>query len=129
MEKMQLLDDRNWLKLGACEISCVAVYDHSDPKNILVDEVEAVNAEIKALNQRGEKPKSEIEQLREQVAMLTEKINNPAVPEKKEEKEDTEKDERVLLFAEAKEFGLTHAKNVKTDILKDMIAKAKEAKQ
>jgi predicted metal-dependent TIM-barrel fold hydrolase len=133
MEKTQLLEDQNWKKIGACEISCVAVYDHLNPKEIDVEVMAAVNAEIKMSIQVGIKPKTEIDLLKEQIAALTEKINNPVVPEiKKEVKteggEPTEKEIRKALFTEAKELGLTPMPTTKTDILKDLVAKAKEAK-
>lgn len=122
MELENALTDQNWKKLGACEISCVNAYNHPDLTTV-PEMVNSINERIKKDIQQGTKPKSEIELLKEQIAALTEKINNPVITK---EVDSTEKEIREQLFVEAKELGLNPAKNVKTDILKDLIAKAKD---
>ena len=135
-ELENILSDQTWKKLGACEISCVGVYD-TETKAPDLELTKVINDRISKDIQTGIKPKTEIELLKEQITELTEKVNNPAVPKNQEVKETfvpdmdidrppTEKEIRESLFIEAKELGLTPAKNVKTLILKDLIAKAKK---
>lgn len=165
MELETILTDKNWEKLGACKIECINVFDASlkpADRVSLPDDIVAINERIQKIITVGTKPKTEIDLLKEQIAALNERINNPYVPEKKKEltedqrmtgdllihqfaktppigsiirgtepflePEKTEKEIRESLFAEAKELGLTPAKNVKTEILKDLVEKAKSGK-
>ena len=129
MELENILTDQNWKKLGACEISCVNVYDSTNQKVSDVESIEAINNRIKSDIQQGIKPKTEIELLKEQIASLTEKVNNPVTVEAKKETVDSpEKEIRKQLFIEAESLGLTPAKNVKTELLQALINKAKEGK-
>lgn len=145
MELEMILADRNWQKLGACEISCVGVFD-TETKAQDTEMMAAINNRIKSDIQAGTKPKTEIELLKEQIAALTEKVNSPVIPIPFQETESfkngieswsnnpdikpafkkLEKERRESLFTEAKELGLTPAKNVKTDILKDLVTNAKK---
>lgn len=149
MELENILTDQNWKKLGACEISCVKVYDHPS----LIDDpaaMKAVNDRINLDIQSGTKPKTEIELLRDQVDELskqlyyntprkTELVPEPSVlikgtyvkiPTGRKETDEVgvipAKELRESLFTEARELGLNPAKNVKTDILKDLITNAKQ---
>ena len=144
LELENILEDQNWKKLGACEISCVDVYDSDKPSVSITADVNVMNARINSDVQAGIKPKTEIELLKEQIASLTEKVNSPGKEITGYETTDgrkvsftdkevvTEKpaaeNERMKLFTEAKELNLTPAKNIKTDILKDLIANAKKEK-
>jgi hypothetical protein len=137
-ELEQILEDRCWQKLGACEISCVNVFDSAEPSVSLPLEKQSINDRIKADIQAGTKPKTEIELLKEQIAALTEKVNEPKTVTSNDGKrtiivDDNIAEEDVVtpraeLFAEAAELGLNPAKNIKTDILKDLIANAKKEK-
>jgi hypothetical protein len=130
-ELENILSDGTWKKLGACEISCVNVFDAVT--NVQdVEAITAINSRIEAEMQAGVKPKTEIELLKEQIALLTDKVNNPVVKEGQRvivvDDNTSEEDvvtNRALLFNEAKELGLNPPKNIKTEILKDLIAKAK----
>lgn len=142
MELETILNDKNWEKLGACKIECINVFDASlkaDNRVSLPDDIVAINERIQKIITVGTKPKTEIDLLKEQNAELMEKMDfflkhyqNPTIEELNvnknvnQEPEKTEKEIREALFAEAKELGLTPAKNVKTDILKDLIDKAKK---
>jgi hypothetical protein len=137
MELETILNDKNWEKLGACKIECINVFDASlkpGERVSIPEAVEEVNNRIQGLINSGSKPKTEIDLLKEQIAALNEKINSQPIFEgidnvikagKKPEPEKTDKEIREELFAEAKELGLTPAKNVKTDILKDLVEKTK----
>jgi hypothetical protein len=125
MELENILEDQNWKKLGACEISCVGVFD-TETKEQDVTLMGKINDRLKASIQAGTKPKTEIELLKEQIASLTEKVNNPVIVEK--EIVTQLKEDRVHLFEEATELGLKPSRNIKTDILKDLIANAKKEK-
>lgn len=141
MELENILADQTWKKLGACEISCVGVFD-TETKTADTDMMKVINNRINSDVQAGIKPKTEIELLKEQIASLTEKVNNPVILKNQAGETNTNEGEvpsndflfrtaeelRDSLFAEAKELGLNPAKNVKTDILKDLIANAKKGK-
>ena len=69
-ELADLLEDQNWRKLGACDISCVSVYDTKAPEKIDKDRVESINKEIKDTITGANKPKTEAQLLKEQNEML-----------------------------------------------------------
>jgi len=121
LELRNILDDQNWQKIGACEISCIGVIDHATGQPDIELQA-AINAEIKTGYEKGIKPKSDIEKLKEQNEALMARLEKL---EAIKPIESSDKELREQLFTEAKELGLNPAKNVKTDILKDLITKAK----
>ena len=133
MELENILTDQNWKKLGACEISCVKVFDHPNLDNI-PEAVNQVNARINSDIQQGARPKTEIELLKDQNDKLTERLErleNPIVLKNQAGKEIIGSDEvsttiRASLFIEAKELGLNPAKNIKTELLQALVEKAKQ---
>ncbi|HEY5590679.1 MAG TPA: hypothetical protein VIK55_06635 [Paludibacter sp.] len=130
MELENILTDQNWKKLGACEISCVKVYDHPS----LIEDptaMKAVNDRINLDIQQSARPKTEIELLKDQIALLTEKVNSPTIPVTTHQASsvlNVAKEVRESLFTEAKELGLNPAKNIKTELLQALVNKAKEGK-
>jgi len=129
-EIADLLGDLNWKKLGACEIECVGCYDSKSPLVKDTEKIAEINDRIKQSIKVGEKPKTEVQLLKEQNALIIEQ--NKAMAERLEVLEsatsstDEVREERKALFAEAKELGLTVKKNILTDDLKAMIEKAKQ---
>lgn len=63
-----ILEDNNWRKLGACEISCISVTDNGKPDERAAIEV---NERIKSLINPST-PKTELQLLKEQNALLAE---------------------------------------------------------
>jgi hypothetical protein len=135
MELETILNDKNWEKLGACKIECIDVFDASlkpGERAAIPEAIVAINERIQKIIIVGTEPKTEIDLLKEQIETLTEKINNQSMYKEidntlnaEPEPEKTEKEIREELFVEARELGLNPAKNVKTEILKDLIEKAK----
>lgn len=75
MELRNILDDGNWRKLGACEISCVSVYDSKTPTKIDSVKMDAINKEIKDFVTGGNKPKTETQLLKEQNELLMARLD------------------------------------------------------
>ena len=117
-ELENILTDQRWKILGACEISCVNVFDSGSPKVSDIEGIKAINERIVRDIQAGTKPKTEIELLKEQIAALTEKVNAPVITKPVEK---TEKELRAELFAKAGEMDLRPAKNIKTIELKKLV--------
>jgi len=116
-----ILDDDNWKKLGACEIECLSCIDYT-PKTktddaVLVDNLERkneINALLKAKKIAAIKPKSEIELMKEQNALLLERLerleNIKPVEAKLEVK--ISDDGRKKLEEKANELGITFRANI-----------------
>ena len=68
-ELEDILDDKNWLKIGACEIKCIGVYDTELKKHSEEAKAE-VNKRIEKIVKGLDKPKTEIELLKEQNELL-----------------------------------------------------------
>mgnify|MGYP001270232329 CR=1 FL=1 len=126
-ELENILTDQRWKILGACEISCVNVYDSGSPKVSDIEGIKAINERIAKDIQAGTKPKTEIELLKEQNAALIEKMDsflkhyeNPEIKEVKVVPA-SDKEVRESLFWEAKKLGLNPAKNIKTVELKKLV--------
>ena len=112
MELENILEDMNWLKLGACEIECLRVLD-TESKKYDPELAIKVNERIKSIIKGGEKPKSEIDVLKEQIALLTEKVNSPAKEEKSES--------RIKLEAKANELNIKFRADISDDTLMERV--------
>lgn len=70
-EITEILEDANYKKIGACEISCVGCFD-TETKKENPERMAEINALIKGAEKKLEKPKSQIDLLKEQIDLLKE---------------------------------------------------------
>lgn len=108
LELENILEDMNWIKVGACEIRCISVLD-TDTKKQDAELMTNINDRIKSIMSGGEKPKTEIELLKEQNALLMKQIEmqNNSKPEPVEASE-----ERKALEGKANELNIKFRANI-----------------
>lgn len=92
-ELHDILDDDNYRKLGACEISCIGVYDTKTKKEDVEGRMDEVNAGLK--DKEVKKPKSKVELLEEQNELLRKQLESKP-------KDEPKSDDKELKEAQSK---------------------------
>ena len=116
-ELQNILDDDNWKKLGVCEIECLSCIDYTPKtkteKAISVENKERmdeINALLDTRKKASIKPKSELELIKEQNALLSKRLDDIENSKKikgEDLKLQVDDDGRKKLEAKAAELGIS----------------------
>ena len=116
-ELANMLDDRNWVKIGACEIECISCIDYT-PKTktskAVIVKNESRRKEVSDLilstNKAAIKPKTAKDILKEQSEMMAKMAAK--IEELKENKQPEKTEGREVLEAKANELNISFRANI-----------------
>lgn len=128
MELENMLDDLNWKKVGACEMSCIKVLD-TDTNKEDISLMDSVNNRINDYIKAKEKPKSVKDLLEEQTkqnAALLERLEKleqrkPIKPIEAKLETGFSESDRGVIESKANELGVSFRANIGTQKLLDKI--------